>query len=144
MAGLIPPHITLLPPTDVDGSVLADAERHLAAVAGTQTPFEVHLRGTGTFRPVSPVVFVTIAGGISACERLERGAPSGPLERELHFPYHPHVTVAHDVPDEALGRAYDELADYEARFFVDRFHLYEHGDDGVWRSRQRFRLSVAG
>ena len=32
---------------------------------------------------------------------------SGPLERELKFPYHPHVTVAHDLPEEALDRAFD-------------------------------------
>ena len=144
MAGLIPPHVTLLPPTALDDSIVAEAARHLTAVATNQSPFEVHLRGTGTFRPVSPVVFVTIAGGISACERLERGVRSGPLEQELHFPYHPHVTVAHDLPDEALSRAYDELADYEARFFVVGFHLYEHGDDGVWRSRQEFRLTATG
>jgi 2'-5' RNA ligase len=140
MAGLIPPHITLLPPTALDDSVFDQAEGHLRAVAASQPPFDVHLRGTGSFRPVSPVVFVAVAGGISDCERLERGVRSGPLERELHFPYHPHVTVAHDLPGGALQRAYDELAGYEARFNIGSFQLYEHGDDGVWRSLREFAL----
>jgi 2'-5' RNA ligase len=140
MAGLIPPHITLLPPSTLDESVFAQAEEHLSAVAAKQTAFDVHLRGTGSFRPVSPVVFVAVAGGISDCERLERGVRSGPLERELFFPYHPHVTVAHDLPDPALQRAYDELADYEARFNIGSFQLFEHGDDGVWRSLREFSL----
>ena len=144
MAGLIPPHITLLPPTTLDASVFEQLEEHLSAVAATQPPFDVHLRGTGSFLPVSPVVFVAVAAGISDCERLERGVRSGPLERPLHFPYHPHVTVAHDVPGVALQRAYDELGDYEARFNIGSFQLYEHGDDGVWRSLREFALSATG
>lgn len=141
MAGLIPPHITLLPPTALDASVFDQAADHLGAVASGQEPFDVHLRGTGSFRPVSPVVFVAVAGGISDCERLETRVRSGPLERDLPFPYHPHVTVAHDLPAGALESAYDELAHYEARFTVGSFQLYEHGEDGVWRSLREFALT---
>ena len=103
--------------------------------AGAVERFPVQLWGTGTFRPVSPVVFVALAAGIAGCERLERGVRSGPLTRPLDFPYHPHVTVAHDLPDEVLDEAYDALAGYDARFVADLFHLYVHGDDGVWQPR---------
>lgn len=139
-AEAIPTLITLLPPTTVDESVLPEAEKHLGAVADAESSFTIHLRGSGTFRPVSPVVFVTLATGISECERLEQAVRTGPLERELHFPYHPHVTVAHDLSDGALDQAFDELGGYEAVFRVDRFTLYVHGDDGVWRSRREFGL----
>ena len=74
----------------------------------------MQLRGTGTFRPVSPVVFVPLVQGIGECERLEARCASGPLDRELPFPYHPHVTVAHDVAHPALDAVYEELAGYEA------------------------------
>jgi 2'-5' RNA ligase len=93
------------------------------------------LRGTGTFRPTSPVVFIQVARGITDCERLEQAVRSGPLLRGLHFPYHPHVTVAHDLPDDVLDRAFDKLSGYEAEFRVDGFSLYEHGPDAVWRPR---------
>jgi hypothetical protein len=46
--------------------------------------------------------------------------------------------VAHDVAEEALDRAFTELADYEARFPVWGFSLYEHGADGVWRPQRDF------
>ena len=144
MAGLIPPHITLLPPTTLDASVFEQVEDHLRGVATTQASFDVHLRGTGSFRPVSPVVFVAVAAGIGDCERLEQHVRTGPLERPLHFPYHPHVTVAHDLPDGALQRAYDELGEYEARFNIGSFQLFEHGDDGVWRSLHEFALTGSG
>src|SRR5947209_7177866 len=112
----VPTHVTLLPPTTVDDTVLPEIEEHLQAVAQDLRPFELYLRGTGTFQPVSPVVFVQVAEGISACELAERKVRSGPLERPLAFPYHPHITVVHDLADDVLDRAFHELADYEARF----------------------------
>lgn len=139
-AELIQPHITLLGPTALPVGALGDVDRHLAAVAAAHAPFTVHLRGTATFRPVSPVVFVQVAEGIASCERLEVEVRSGVLEQELRFHYHPHVTIAHDVDDAALDRAFDDLAGFEARFEVTEIHAYEHGDDGVWRTLRAYPL----
>jgi 2'-5' RNA ligase len=86
------------------------------------------------------VVFVQVAVGISGIESLEAAVRSGPLARELRFPFHPHVTVAHDVPAEDLDRAFKELASYDARFVVWGFSLYEHGSDGVWRPQRDYVL----
>ena len=129
----IPPHVTLLGPTVVEPGDLAAVEAHLAAVGAAHAPFTAHLRGTGTFRPVSAVVFVQLARGIAECEQLEGSVRSGPLAQEVRFHYHPHVTVAHDVPEADLDRAFAELADFEATFEVASFQVFEHGDDGVWR-----------
>jgi 2'-5' RNA ligase len=136
-AHTVPTHVTLLPPTTVDAELLPEIEAHLEAVAEGQPPFQIRLRGTGTFRPVSPVVFVTLVDGISGCERLERAVRSGVLWRPLHFPYHPHVTVAHGLPEASLDAAFAALGDYDGRFTVDRFHLYEH-DGGAWVLRRDF------
>ncbi len=94
--------------------------------AATNAAFRIHLRGTGTFRPVSPVVFVMVAEGISGCEQLAASVRRGPLDADLQFPYHPHVTVAHHLADETLDRAFDDLAGFECDFTVDRFSLYVH------------------
>jgi 2'-5' RNA ligase len=140
-ADAIPAHITLLPPTTVVPGGLDEVEAHLASAAADVAPFEVHLRGTGTFRPVSPVVFVALANGIAGCERLEARVRRGILDRELDFPYHPHVTVAHDLPEDVLDEAYDALGGFAARFVVDGFSLYVHGADGVWQVRRSFDLA---
>jgi 2'-5' RNA ligase len=142
LASSIPTHITLLPPTLVRGELLDDIEEHLRAVAESERPFPIRLRGAATFRPVSPVVFIALADGIGACEQVERRIRSGPLTRELRFPYHPHVTVAHDLVDDVLDRAFKELADYDARFSVRGFSLYEHGIDSVWRPRREFPFTA--
>ena len=138
LAGAIPPHITLLPPSELARADLEPVRRHLRRTAGTFSRFEVHLRGTATFRPVSPVVFIQVSRGISECELLQQAIRTGPLERELAFPYHPHVTVAHDVDEAGLDRAEFVLRDWEATFMVRGFSLYEHGADGVWRPREDF------
>lgn len=136
----IPTHITLVPPTVVEDESMAAVEDHLREAAAVQRPFRVRLRGTGTFRPVSPVVFVGVVEGISGCEVLSAATRRGPFDMVARFPYHPHVTVAHDLPDEALDRAFGELADYEARFEVVEFLLYVHDERHGWRPTRSFRL----
>lgn len=143
-AAAVPPHVTLLPPTALGEPALEQVEEHLREVAARGEPFELHLRGSATFRPVSPVVFVPLVRGISECERLEQQVRSGPLARETAFPYHPHVTVAHDVGEQALDRAFACLADYEARFLVWGFTLFERGRDGVWRPQRDFPFGAGG
>jgi hypothetical protein len=69
---------------------------------------------------------------------------SGPLAGDLPFPYHPHVTVAHHLPEEVMDRAFKELAHYEAAFEVWGFSLYEHGADGVWRPQRHFLFGSGG
>jgi 2'-5' RNA ligase len=140
MASAIPPHVTLLPPTEVEVADRPLIEKHLQAVAERQWPFDLQLRGTGSFRPVSPVVFVALATGISGCERLENAVRTGPLDRPRRFNYHPHVTVAHDLPEPMLDRAFSELVDYQARFEVTSFGLFERAEDGVWHAERAFPL----
>lgn len=137
----IPTHITLAPPCALPAATLPDVEQHLCEAARAHDAFDVHLRGTGTFRPVSPVVFVALASGISACEQLATSVRSGPLDVKAEFPYHPHVTVAHDLDEATLSQAFDELAGFEARFFVSRFSLYRHEVVEGWVPTRHFRLA---
>lgn len=142
MAGAIPPHVTLLPPTEIDDDLIDAFEQHLAWVAADALPFRMSLSSTGTFRPLSPVVFVQVAQGISACEGLEVAVRSGPVTRHLEFAYHPHVTVGHHLPDEALDRAFEALADFRCSFEVATIELYGHGEDKVWRPVRSYALGV--
>lgn len=141
----IPTHVTLLPPTGIDAAALPAVEAHLGEVAAAGRPFPMRLSGTGTFRPLSPVVFVRVVEGGEACTWLQQRVrePSGPLARELQFPYHPHVTVAHGIAEAAMDRAFEELADYGAEWPCTGFALYEQGADGVWRKLREFPFGSA-
>ena len=134
LAGVIPAHITLVTTTETDD--WAAAEQHVRAVASRARPFRVGLRGTGSFRPVSEVVYVNVAEGFEECVRLHRQLQQGPLERALQFPYHPHVTVAHDLPPERLDSAQKALKSYSESFTVTSMGLYEHDDEGFWQLRE--------
>lgn len=134
MAGIVPAHITLVTTTPTD-----DWEatlEHVRGVARRQAPFMVTVAGTGTFRPVSPVVFIKVEDGFGECVALHEKLQAGPLKRELSFPYHPHVTIAHDVAPESLDEAETVLKGYRATFPVVSMGLYEHGADGIWQLRE--------
>ena len=140
MAELIPPHITLVPPVDIAPELMRDIAFHLENAAAMLRPFKVHLHGTATFRPVSPVVFIALTEGISACERLERAVRQGPLGVDLTFPYHPHVTVAHELPEDILDRATADLGGFDATFVVEHFTLYIHDEAKEWIAARSFKL----
>jgi 2'-5' RNA ligase len=134
MAGVVPAHITLVTTT-----MTQDWEatcNHVREIARKQEPFMVTIAGTGSFRPVSPVVFLNVEDGFGDCVNLHQQLQAGPLERDLQFAYHPHVTVAHDVAPESLDEAETVLKDYRATFPVASMGLYEHDDNGIWQLRE--------
>jgi 2'-5' RNA ligase len=141
VAAYVPAHVTLLGPTEIDPVYLPGIDTHLGRIAGTHSPFTLHLRGTGTFRPITQVVFVVVAAGIGECEQLHAEILTAPgVRRQTRYPYHPHVTIAHDVSAAALDAAYADLAGFEAMFEVYGFRLFEHGADGRWHAFREYEL----
>lgn len=141
LAHAIVAHITLVPPTQVaDAQTLAAVIEHLGQVAAKFQAFRVVLSGVSSFRPVSPVVFVPLGAGDAEVRSIEAVVRSGPLDRDLKFPFHPHVTVAHDVAPEWLDQAEVTMAGYRAEFEVSALALFENGPDGVWRETRQFEL----
>jgi 2'-5' RNA ligase len=140
-ASLVPPHVTLLPPTEVLVDDRTAITTHLASVAAAHPPFDLHLAGTDTFRPVSEVVFVAVARGMAECARIAADVRRGPLARPLNFPYHPHVTVAHDVPPDMLDMASAGLSELQAEFRVTSFTEFEQLPDGAWAVAREYPLT---
>lgn len=149
LGAAVPAHLTLLGPTEVERGALPGIVEHLDEVASAHHEFDVLLRGTGTFRPVTEVVFVTVAAGIGECEQLAAAITGRPeLDRPRSFPYHPHVTVAQEVPGPALDRVFAELSGFEARFRVGGFTLFTHTGDvkspnSRWHPKRKYRLAPA-
>lgn len=140
MARTVPSHVTLVPPTEVDDERLACLDSALEDAAAALPRFTMRLRGTGTFRPVSPVVFVAVSQGISYTEMLAQRIRSKIEAPEPSFPFHPHVTVAQNLDDEALDRAYADLAEFSADFTVTEFALYLDEGPAGWVPRRTYAL----
>lgn len=141
LATTVPTHITLIPPTEVADVDLGQFEKNLAQVAQKHGSFDIALRGTGTFRPVSPVVFVSVVEGISPTEQLAADARALLDNLSYQFPYHPHVTVAQKVSEEALDQAFNELADFQCRWRVENFCMYIQNGSPEWLKHRQFDLS---
>jgi len=140
LAWTIPTHITLLPPTQVPRTRLPQVDEHLAAIATGTPAFEVTLGGADTFRPVTPTVFLRVEEGAKSCESMADAIRSGPLRRRQQFPYHPHVTLAFDVADEVLDRAFADHATYSLTFKATHITRYDLGEDGIWQPEADFTL----
>lgn len=143
LADAIPSHVTLIPPTAVTDEQLDDLVVVLDEVATVMPSFTMSLRGTGSFRPVSPVVFVAVAEGISYTEMLATAIREALALEEPEFPFHPHVTVAHHLDDDQLDVAAAELARFECEFAVTEFSLYFHDDIEGWQPVRSFGLMPA-
>ncbi len=88
------------------------------------------------------MVFVRVEEGAHECRLLEAAVRSGPLARELAFPYHPHVTVAHGLSEEILDEAYEKARGYRAVFDVTGFSLSRFDDDEVWRPWRTYDFGI--
>ncbi len=140
LAETVPSHVTLTPPMEVAEDHLPDVYAALEMAADEHEAYLMHLRGTGTFQPISPVVFIAVSQGISHTELLAKSVRNGLGAGEPVFPFHPHVTVAHHLHDAALDRAYAVLATFECAFLVDSFALYVHDDAAGWTTHCTFGL----
>ena len=128
----VPPHITLVPPTAVASGRIDEVVAHLSEVARGTGPFVVRLTGTGSFRPVTPVVYLCVVRGGHECDALQERVRTGVLQGPLRYPFHPHVTLAHEVDDHALDEAASAARDVDATFVVENLHLYGMAPDGSW------------
>jgi len=139
----IVPHVTLIGPTPVADDDFDELDAHLTRIAAGHAPFKIRLRGAETFRPVSPVVYVALEAGAEQCAALESELRVGALRAEARFPFHPHITVAHDLDDAALDAAQAAMTRYEAVFDVTHVHRFVY-DGTAWRPARRFLLGAVG
>lgn len=139
-SAVVPPHITLV--SGRAKEAWNDAAEHVRKVAAAGEPFVISLRGTGTFEPISPVVFLNVADGAHDCVQLHEQLLEGPLEHLLAFDFHPHLTIAHDLDAPNMARAKADMANFSADFEVASIGLYNFIAGG-WALREELALGGA-
>ncbi|MET0832409.1 MAG: 2'-5' RNA ligase family protein, partial [Actinomycetota bacterium] len=128
----IEPHLTLVPPQTVAERDLDGAAALLERAAAEAVPFLVELDGVATFLPDSPVAYLVVREGGPALAHLDAVLQAPPLDRRTH-PFHPHVTIAQDLPADRIEAAAGELAGFRAAFPVRELALLREDRDKVWR-----------
>lgn len=140
-ADVVPPHITLVSGRATES--WDDAAEHVRKVAAAGEPFTLSLRGTGTFEPLSPVVFLNVDAGAEACATLHHQLVDGPVAHLLEFGFHPHLTIAHDLDEPAMARAKSGMANFSADFEVTSIGLFDYLA-GSWSLREELSLGGLG
>jgi 2'-5' RNA ligase len=128
----MPTHITLVAPTKLPRSRMDALLTELATAMTSEQPFEVTIGPVGTFRPVSPVVFLHAHDRHDELARLEQRVRQLVTDQLPMHPFVPHVTIAMNVGDGLLDAAAHALSDLIATWWVAEVVVFERDDQGYW------------
>lgn len=129
----VPPHLTLV--TGIPVGDWNEVLEHVSGVAADAEPFRITVRGTATFRPVTPVVYARVVDGAAECSALHARLLRGPLAAPPAYPYVPHVTLAQGLDDAALDRVMAQEAQEAWELSADRLCVYGDLGDEDWKLR---------
>lgn len=143
------PHLTLVPPVNVRHDDLDSALDLLRDAAERTSPFRVVLGPPRTFLPTNPVLFLEVGGDVRAVDALRDKIFRPPLERNLTWPFHPHVTVLDGGDESRIRAAAEALHDFRVEVTFERVHLLEEfhrEEDGAraWRPFAEATFGGAG
>ncbi|MCU1484370.1 MAG: 2,5 ligase family [Actinomycetia bacterium] len=130
-------HLTLVPPVNVRDDDMDSALDLLRDAAERTSPFLLKLGPPRTFLPTNPVLFLEVGGDVAPVDKVRDKVFRPPLERNLTWPFHPHVTLLDNGDEAKIRAAVDALADVRFECVIDRLHLLrESNDEGVrsWHS----------
>jgi 2'-5' RNA ligase superfamily len=98
-------HVSVLPPRPlaVEWQTASEQVRSLAL---TWEPFEVELTFLDIFRPTD-VIYLEVGAGVGQLRRMHEAVNTGALAFQDPFPYHPHITLAQEVPHERVPEVFE-------------------------------------
>jgi hypothetical protein len=94
-------HVSVLPPRPlaVDWRLASEQVR---ALTDRWAPFEIELTGIEMF-PVTDVIHIAVGAGAAELCGMHAAMNAGTLEFRDPFPYHPHITLAQELPREQVA-----------------------------------------
>jgi hypothetical protein len=139
-------HVTALPPRPL----FHDVKETIAQIAEDSRgipPFWVELGDVRIFDS-SHVVYIELARGIRELKEIYRALNSGPLSYEENFPYHPHITLAQDLPPDSASRLASTARERWARyngprgFLVSSLSFVQHVAPAIWTDVAALPLAI--
>lgn len=126
-----PPHITLIPPFNMNKKNEKNLAENLINFASQSDEFEVAISGFGEFR--SRVIYLRILANdiLKSFQNLlaEKCNTEFDIPIKSSKPYLPHMTLAfRDLSPQMFNKAWEKykLKTFNASFTVDRFFLLRH------------------
>jgi len=137
-------HVSLLPPRPlaVDWPV---ASEQVSRILNSWNPFEIELTGIDVF-PVTEVIYLEVGRGAAELRQVHQAMNAGPLEFHEPFPYHPHITLAQELPRDKVAatgemarRLWDEYTG-PRRFPAERAAFVQNSLDNYWIDLKSYSL----
>jgi 2'-5' RNA ligase len=100
-------HVSVLPPRPLEGP--KDAIDVARRAVSSYSPFEVELSKIEIF-PVTDVIYISIEAGADQLRLMHRTLNQGALAFDEPFPYHPHVTLAQELPADQVEPLFELAA----------------------------------
>jgi 2'-5' RNA ligase superfamily len=139
-------HVSVLPPRPlaVDWRIAREQSHVLAE---SWTPFEIEASSIEVFASTS-VVYLQIGAGADDLHRMHDAMNIGSLAFQEPFPYHPHITLAQDIPHDSVPAVRDLAARrWEAfragrRFRAERLVFVRNTVAACWKDLAEFSLGT--
>ena len=141
-------HVTILPPRPLRGELAAassqieEQSRHFGA-------FEIEATQVRTFR-AARVIYLDVGTGAAHLRRLNRRLNSGAWRFTDPYSYHPHITLAQELPEarvpEVRTLARKRWAENRPapRFAIDRITLVQYTRADRWVDVAEYRIDGPG
>jgi 2'-5' RNA ligase len=139
-------HVTILPPRPVYAD-LEKLKKGLGPALRDVNPFPIKLGSIKIF-PVSNVIYLSIEEGESRLRELNHALDRDDLRFETAFSYHPHITLAQDIPPpdvgplHAVAQAAWEAYRGDRAFLVDSLWLVQNVMPDIWLECGLFPLAL--
>jgi 2'-5' RNA ligase len=94
-------HVSVLPPRPIAGDWQV-AREQVRALTSAWAPFEIALNGIKVF-PMTNVIYLELGQGAAEMHRLHAAMDTDALYFNEPFVYHPHITLAQEIPGDQVG-----------------------------------------
>ena len=132
--GRVPPHVTLVPPVNVNESRLPLVADVMRSAARAVPPFRLELGPLRSFWPDTPVLHLEVGGDLATLGRLREAVFRDPLARPLTWPFVPHVTITEDVEPDRIPLLVDQLHAFHAAVTIERIQVLCEESGRQWKT----------
>jgi 2'-5' RNA ligase len=139
-------HVTILPPRPLCGEP-EEAASEIRRLADDFSPFTVKLGNIAKF-PISDVIYIELASGKEDLKKMYKAMNCGPVSFCEAFSYHPHITLAQNLPPDQVGILFERAREawdscpHDRSFRVETLSFVQNTSVCRWIDLREFTLPV--
>ncbi|MRX73258.1 hypothetical protein GJU40_14010 [Bacillus lacus] len=139
---LIPPHLTLKAPFELNEEQIPAVSALLRDIAGRTKPVSLNIAKFSSFSPVNNAIYLKVQA-TEELDQLQTALNQNDLSTgEPEYAFVPHITIGQKLSDDehsdVLGQLRMTSIDHEE--VIDRFHLLYQLENGSWTVYETFHL----